>query len=96
MENEQTGLRAAHSRSAWNARRQWRARQARTGTTVAVGCLLAFVGLTLGLLLAVKRDALLGAAIVTISAMFGLLFVLVGSLVDASWDAGGNAGSTSR
>lgn len=72
--------RTAHSQSEWTARREARARQAWVGTAAAVGALLAVVGVVLGLVVAFKRDALEGSAIAVISAMLGILIVLVASL----------------
>lgn len=72
--------RTAHSQSGWVARREARARQAWFGTAAAVGALLAVVGVVLGLVVAFKRDALGGSAFAVISAMLGILIVLVASL----------------
>lgn len=72
--------RTAHSQSEWAARRAARAGQAWVGTAAAVGALLAVVGVVLGLVVGFRRDALEGSAIAVITAMLGILIVLVASL----------------
>lgn len=77
---------AAYSQSEWASRRRAQADRARGGGMAAIGVLLAVVGVALGTALAVKRDVLEGAAIVVVSAMLGILILLVGSLASAGRD----------
>jgi protein-S-isoprenylcysteine O-methyltransferase Ste14 len=79
---EGVGPAAGPSRSEWSGRREARARQARIGGAVAVGTVLALVGVVLGLAMALEGSALAGSAIAVISLMLGLLIFLVGSLLD--------------
>lgn len=73
---------AAYSQSDW-ARRRAQAEQARGGGTAAAGALLSVVGIALGVVVAFRRDVLEGGVIVVMSAMLGILILLVGSLLDA-------------
>lgn len=74
--------RTASSQAEWSARRKAQADRARGGTAAAVGVFLAIAGVTLGLVMAFTRDALGGSAVAVISAMLGILTLLVGSLLD--------------
>lgn len=74
---------AAYSQSEWARRRAQADAQARGGGTAVAGVLLSVVGVVLGAVVAFQRDVLEGSAIVVISAMLGILILLVGSVLDA-------------